>query len=287
MSIRNTTIIKQPTTIYEPSAQKSTKKTQSSDTQTTNSFKDSLSESVVKEFKRRHPDSARHVDQQVRAGKAVREKYGNGISTEDMTMEEYQAYFYALLDTIPYDSTRINDMTIISISDKGWEQMRKDPDYEAWILGYFVEDRAVRNPFFGWGNDAGCMITEHFGASIEEHNGQGISKAAFESRKPDDDDNEDDEEDWWIKRHKRMKKLMKEQVERSMKKSAAEKAAVKEIYARQQYLSNARQHSFLTTGSPDTPSAVPNPEGIAAAMAAGAYINTLDLFGSGIPGNVN
>ena len=34
---------------------------------------------------------------------------------------------------------------------QGWEQMRKDPDYEAWILGYFVEDRAVRNPFFGWG----------------------------------------------------------------------------------------------------------------------------------------
>ena len=32
---------------------------------------------------------------------------------------------------------------------------------------------------------------------------------------------------------------------------------------------------------------VPNPEGMAAAMAAGAYINTLDLFGSGITGDVH
>lgn len=287
MNITDIMFANRPVTIYDTPTSGIRPNSQSG-SQSTASFKDALTESTVDAFKRRHPDSARHVDQQVRAGKAVREKYGNGISTENMTMEEYQAYFYALLDTIPYDSTHINDTNIISISEAGWEQMRKDPHYEAWILGYFVEDRAVHNPFFGWRNNAGCIVTEHFGASIEEHHGQGISKAAFESRKPDDDDNEDDdEEDWWIKRHKRMKKLMKEQVERAIKKNAAEKAATKEIYARQQYLSRARQHSFLTTGSQNTPSAVPNPEGIAAAMAAGAYINTLDLFGSGITGDVH
>lgn len=282
MNITDIMFTNRPTTIYDTPIP-SSNHTQS---QSAKTFKDSLEESVVDTFKRRHPDSARHVDQQVRAGKAVREKYGAGISTEDMTMEEYQAYFYGLLETIPYDSTRVNDTTVISISEKGWEQMRKDPDYEAWILGYFVEDRSVRNPFFAWGNDSGSMITEHFGASIEEHHGQGISKAALEGRKPDDDD-DDDEEDWWIKRHKRMKKLMKEQVERSMKKDAAEKAAAKEIYARQRYLSNARQHNFLTTGSQETPATIPNAEGIAAAMAAGAYINTLNLFGSGITGDVH
>ena len=283
MSITNTTIIKQPTTIYETSAQGSTKKTQSSDTQTINSFKDSLSESVVKEYKRKHPDRAAHVDKQVRAGKAVKERNGVAdLSTEDMTMEEYQAYFYALLDTIPYDFTRVNDTTIITISDKGWEQMRKDPDYEAWILGYFVEDRSVRNPFFGWGNDAGSMITEHFGASIEEHHGEGISKAALKGNS----DKDDDEEDWWIKRHKRMKKLMKEQVDRAIKRDSAQKAAAQEEYTRQQFLSSARQHSFLTSDGKTVPTA-PNPEGISAAKAAAAYNNTLDIFGSGVTGNVN
>ena len=283
MSIMNTAILGQPTTIYEYSASagNSAGKTQATDH--AGSFKDVLTESVVDKYKRRHPDHAAHVDKQVRAGKSVKERNGvSDFSTENMTMAEYQAYFYALLDTIPYDSTRINDTSVISISDKGWEQMRKDPEYEAWILGYFVEDRAVRNPFFGWGNDAGSMITEHFGASIEEHHGEGISKAALKGNS----DKDDDEEDWWIKRHKRMKKLMKEQVDRAIKRDVAQKAAAREEYTRQQYLSSARQHSFLTSDGKTVPTA-PNPEGISAAMAAAAYINTLDIFGNGVAGNVN
>lgn len=245
-------------------AAKSTKKTDSSD-----SFRNLVQESVVDEFKRKNPDRASHVDQQVKAGRAVREKYGRGISTEDMSMAEYQAYFYALLDTIPYDYTQMNNTVTISISDKGWEQMRQDPDYEAWILGYFVEDRAVRNPFFGWGDNAGSIVYERFGASIEEHRGDGFGKAAFRGSKADDDD---DEEDWWIKRHKRMKKLLKEQVEQSLQRDMAQKTAAREEYARQQYESSMRQHSFLTTGSPDSKE-VPTAGSPAAAMtAAAAYV---------------
>lgn len=284
MNLANIMRINQPTTIYNTPTISATQKTESS-----SAFKDTLEESVVDAFKRRRPDCARHVDQQVKAGRAVKERNGVAdLSTEDMTMEEYQAYFYRLLETIPYDSTRVNDTSIITISEKGWEQMRKDPDYESWILGYFVEDRAVRNPFFGWGNDAGSMITEHFGASIEEHHGEGFSKAALKGN-TDKDNDDDDKEDWWIKRHKRIKKLMQEQVERSMKKDAAGKAAAKEEYARQQYLSSQRQHNFLTSGTTaatdDT--AKPNPEGIAASMAAAAYINTIDLFGTGMVGEVH
>ncbi len=284
MNLANIMGLNQPTTIYNTPKISSTKKPESSD-----SFKDALEESVVDTFKRRRPDCARHVDQQVKAGRAVKERNGvSGLSTKDMTMEEYQAYFYGLLETIPYDSTRVNDTSIITISEEGWEQMRKDPDYESWILGYFVEDRSVHNPFFGWSNDAGSMITEHFGASIEEHHGEGFSKAALKGN-VDQDDDDDEEEDWWIKRHKRIKKLLHEQVERAMKKDAAGKAAAKEEYARQQYLSRQRQHSFLTSGTTaaanDT--ARPDPEGIAASMAAAAYVNTLDLFGTGMMSDVH
>lgn len=282
MNLTNTTIINYTTTKYTSSAGNTAAKTQSS-----GSFKDTLTESVVDSYKRKHPDHASHVNQQVRAGKSVREKNDVAdLSTEDMTMEEYQAYFYTLLETIPYDPTRVNDTTILTISDKGWEQMRKDPDYEAWILGYFVEDRAVHNPFFGWGNNDGNMISEHFGASIEEHHGESFSKAALKGNSDNDDD---DEEDWWIKRHKRMKKLMREQIERNIKRDAAQKALAKEEYARQQYLSRARQHNFLTSDTevPADAIAKPNPDGIAASMAAAAYINTLDLFGSGAVGDVH
>ena len=246
---------------------------------TAGTFKDLVQESVVDEYKRKHPDHASHVDQQVKAGRAVREKNAAGISTENMTMAEYQAWFFALLDTIPYDSTRVNDTTTITISDKGWEQMRKDPDYEAWILGYFVEDRAVRNPFFGWGNNEGCVIFERFGASIEEPRGDGFSKSALNGSRSDDDD-DDDVEDWWIKRHKRMKKLLKEQVERDIKRDIAKRSVLQEEYSRQQYISSQRQHSFLTSGTVNAPG-VPLPKNPASSLnAALTYTSILDLFGS-------
>lgn len=271
MSIAATYIVDNTPTTYKSFIKSTTTKTES-----TNDFKDAIQESTVDVFKRRHPDHARHVEQQVRAGRAVRKKNGaTNVATKEMTMEEYKAYFTALLDTIPYDSTRVNDVTTISISEKGWEQMKKDPDYEAWVLGYFVEDRSVRNPFFGWGNNDGIICLEHFGASIEEHHGEGFNKAAFKNDKPDKDDEE--EEDWWIKRHKRMKKLLKEQVERTMKKDAAQKYALREEYARQQYLSSQRQHSFLTSGTPDSNTA-PMTEGTATSIAVAAYTGTLDLF---------
>lgn len=243
------------------------------------SFLNSREESVVDKFKQKHPDHAHHVNQQVRAGRSVREKNGLPDSvTQNMTMEEYQAYFYALLDTIPYDPTRVNDTTVISISDRGWEQMRKDPDYEAWILGYFVEDRSVRNPFFAWGNNAGNFISERFGASIEEHVGQGVSKASLEG----DREEEDEEEDWWIKRHKRMKKLLKEQVERSTNRDILQKAAIREEYSRQQHISSLKQQHFLTSGTQDTQSR-PVPEGMAVSVAAAAYSAAIDLFTTSIP----
>ena len=278
MSTAATYIVDNHPLTYRYPANNTAKNTTSSES--TTHFEDSLKESVVDTFKRRHPDSARHVDQQVKAGKAVREKNGCAkVSTKDMTMEEYQAYFTALLDTIPYDSTRVNDTSTITITDEGWEQMKNDPDYEAWVLGYFVEDRSVRNPFFGWGNNDGSIIYEHFGASIEEHHGEGFSKAALKGNKPEDDDKE---EDWWIKRHKRMKKLIREQVERNMKKDAAQKDAARDAYTRQQHLSSQRQHSFLTSGTLDVQGS-PLPaqtEGAAASAALTAYMSSLDLFGT-------
>lgn len=274
MSVAYTSAVDYQNTVYEYSS-KSTSKT----TTASNSFGNILKESAVDDYKMRHPDRARHVDSQVKLGKAFLEKNGLDSSlTENMAMDQYQAYIYALIDKIPYDYTRQNDTTFVSISDRGWEQMRKDPKYEAWIIGYLVEDRSIRNPFYGWGNNVGSVISEHFGASIDEHHGQGFSKAVF---KDDSSDNDDEEEDWWIKRHKRMKKLLKEQVERTMKKDAAEKAALQEEYTRQQYLHTQRQQSLL---SPNTSENQPISEqhlgNHATAAAASAYIGTLDLFGA-------
>lgn len=200
-------------------------------------------ESVVEDYKKRHPENASHVDGQVNAGKSVRSKNGaENIDTETMTMEEYKSYFNALLDTIPYDSTRIYDETILSISDDGWEQMKKDSDYEAWILGYFVEDRAVRNPFLGLGGNQGSMIIEKFGASIDEHHGVGYTKSSVTGSDSKDSDSLDT---WWIKRHKRMKKIIKEQGLKAQKRSALLREQAQLDFRKQQWMSQQRLEQFL------------------------------------------
>lgn len=213
--------------------------------------------SVVDDFKTRNPDRARHVDQQVRAGMNYIEK--NGLSadmTAAMTMGEYQAYIYALTDSIPYDFTRQNDTTVISISEQGWEQMRKDPKYEAWVIGYLTEDRSIRNPFYSWGDDGGSVISEHFGASIEEHHGTGFHKPTAPK-----DDQDDDREDWWIKRHKRIKKLIREQTEKKMRQDAAARTRFQKEYALRRYEEAQGGISADRRPNPD-----PGSAGIAAAV---------------------
>lgn len=208
-----------------------------------------VSISAVEEYKAKHPQDASHVSAQVNAGKDVRRKFGaEHVDTANMTMEEYQAHFYSMLGTIPYHPTRLNDDVIISISEEGWEQMKSDPDYEAWVLGYFVEDRAVPNPFYGWGGNSGSLVIEHFGASIEEHHGEGFSKSDAGSG---GSKAEREQESWWDTRHKRMKKALKEQAIRAQERFAAKRRADRKEYLMRQLESQQRLHRFLTADTED------------------------------------
>lgn len=155
--------------------------------------------SVVDEHKKKHPEEASIVDGQVKAGEQARKRYGSDVSKKDMSMSEYKRYITGILNQIPFDSTRIYDEEIISISEKGWEQMKNDPKYEAWILGYTVRNRSVSNPFAVMGAASFCV--ERFGASIEEHRGESVSKSASKS-------SSSEEESWWAKRHRKIAELL-------------------------------------------------------------------------------
>lgn len=155
--------------------------------------------SVVDEHKKKHPEEASIVDGQVKVGEQARKRYGSDVSKKDMSMSEYKRYITGILNQIPFDSTRIYDEEIISISEKGWEQMKNDPKYEAWILGYTVRNRSVSNPFAVMGAASFCV--ERFGASIEEHRGESVSKSASKS-------SSSEEESWWAKRHRKIAELL-------------------------------------------------------------------------------
>ena len=191
---------------------------------------------VVQEYKQRHPDRAAHVDAQVQAGKKHIKNCGaENISRSDMTMDEYKAFFKELLDRVPYDSSRVNDTQIWSITEEGWEQMKNDPDYEAWVLGYTVEDRSVHFPF-----QTSNLCIEKFGASIEEHIGQGFPKEEKNTKKSGKK-----EESWWYKRHKRMEELIKEQEVKAQKKAVAKRKAFQKQRVQAQAESSYRMQKYF------------------------------------------
>lgn len=169
---------------------------------------DSKKGSVVDEFKKKHPKEAGTVNGQVNAGKAVLKKNGaENVSREDMTMEEYKQFFTKMMNSIPFDVSQQMEVEIWNISEKGWEQMKNDPDYEAWVLGYTAQDRAFHNPFASMPGYSPNIHTEQFGASIEEHLGQSVPMSSSGQKAS----SADDEEDWWEKRHKRMEAFMEQQ----------------------------------------------------------------------------
>ncbi|MCM1254307.1 MAG: hypothetical protein NC321_15930 [Clostridium sp.] len=168
------------------------------------------SESVVREYVTKHPESKSNVDKQLRLGREVlKRNNAENVSRADMTMAEYKQFFTALMDSIPFDSSQKNNIEVWNISEKGWEQMKTDPDYEAWILGYTAQDRAVHNPFAAMPGYSPNYHTEHFGASIEEHIGQSVPMSSPAKK----DDSDSDEESWWLKRHKRIKEILAENAE--------------------------------------------------------------------------
>lgn len=235
-------------------------------------------ESAVAAYKKKHPEDAAHVDGQVKAGKKVLEKNGvTDVSREDMTMEEYKAFFTALMDSIPFDASHQGDVEIWSISEKGWEQMKNDPEYEAWVLGYTSENRAVYNPFASWPGYSPGICTEKFGDCIEQHIGQSIPTSSGSSKKTEDSD----EESWWVRRHKKLKELLELQ-EKAARQQAAlnRKIALENLYEEQE-ANNARLRYFLTEGMAGEESALSS-SGHVTVVASAAYLNMMDLFGSGL-----
>ncbi len=235
-----------------------------------------VTESAVEKYIKRHPEDRDHVESQVRAGKKVLEKNGvKDVSREDMTMEEYKKFFTALMDSIPFDASQRGNVEFWSISEKGWEQMKNDPEYEAWVLGYTSENRSVYIPFASWPGYSPSICTEKFGDSIEQHIGQSVPTDSGSSKKT-----ENEEESWWSKRHKKLKELMELQEKAARERAAANRKMQQQALLQEQMISSARLRNFLTEGAFGEENPVFSSGHVT--VAANTYLNMMDLFGGGL-----
>ena len=132
--------------------------------------------SVMEEYYARKPQYKERAKERVDGGYVVLKCAG--ISTEDMenmSMNEFKDVMSKVIAGIPHHATRPYDEETVLISEEGWENMKKDPDYAAYVVGLLQEDRSFANPFFALG-DKGSYIVQHFGASPGDYHGVGFSK---------------------------------------------------------------------------------------------------------------
>lgn len=131
------------------------------------------------------------------------EKAG-AVSTKDMTMEEYKQYIHDKISQIPMHPTRMSESISINISEAGFEVMKNDPEYEAWVLndlrtGWAQPDRWA-------GVCGGAYSTIYYGATKEECHAEmwsagyqnGSGKSLFDSKAKDS---------FWERRVERKKQM--------------------------------------------------------------------------------
>ena len=90
----------------------------------------------------------------------------SGLSPRQMTMEQYKAYIDQKIKQIPVHPSRRNEMISVTISDEGYEAMKNDPEYEAWVLNDLRLEWS--QPGFYFGGSVRSYTTVCYGATKEE-----------------------------------------------------------------------------------------------------------------------
>ena len=131
---------------------------------------------VMAEYYTRKPQYRELQEGRISMGYSVLSSIGlSAEEMESMSMSEFRNVISNTIADIPHHGTRPYDEETVLITEEGWENMKKDPDYAAWVVGIIKEDRSVSNPFFGMG-DKGAFITQTFGGSPSDYHGYGYSK---------------------------------------------------------------------------------------------------------------
>lgn len=89
---------------------------------------------------------------------------------EDMGMEAYKQSIWEKISNLPMSSSSQMQSISIQISDAGFEAMKDDPEYEAWVLDTLAQDFRFENP---WTSVCGGgYVVHHFGATKDQYHGE-------------------------------------------------------------------------------------------------------------------
>ena len=137
-------------------------------------------------------------------------------TTTEMTMAEYQEYIWEKIDSFPFSPTRPYDEQTIKISEKCWNRMKDDPEYENKMMNIIKDGRQYPDPFFGMGSCGAYEVLDFDG-------GEGCLSHTFSKNfggsklGASNQFDKESEGAFWSNRRKRMKELYKESEERYLR----------------------------------------------------------------------
>ncbi|MDE7445619.1 MAG: hypothetical protein K2N15_07970 [Lachnospiraceae bacterium] len=169
------------------------------------------------------------------------EKAG-AVSTKDMTMEEYKQYIHDKISQIPMHPTRMSESISINISEAGFEAMKNDPEYEAWVLNDLRTGWAQPDRWAGVCGGAYSMI--YYGATKEECHAEmwsagyqnGGGKSLFDNKAKDS---------FWERRVER-KQRMEAQIKEQQEKKRIQKAAMEKSDAHKRLMSQREKEAVYS-----------------------------------------
>ena len=134
-------------------------------------------------------------------------------TTTEMTMAEYQEYIWEKIDSFPFSPTRPYDEQTIKISEKCWNRMKDDSEYEEKMMNIIKDGRQYPDPFFGMGSCGAYEVLDFDG-------GEGCLSHTFSKNfggsklGASNQFDKESEGAFWSNRRKRMKELYKESEDR-------------------------------------------------------------------------
>ena len=137
-------------------------------------------------------------------------------TTTEMTMTEYQEYIWEKIDSFPFHPTRPYDEETVKISEKCWERMKDDPEYEEKMMNLIKDGRQYPDPFFGMGSSGAYWVLEFDGGEGCLSHGFSKNLGGSKSGASSQFDAES-EGGFWSSRRKRMKELYQESEERYLR----------------------------------------------------------------------
>lgn len=129
----------------------------------------------------------------------------HGVSTDDMSLQQYKKYISGRISAIPVDPSRALESLAVRISDEGFEAMKADPDYEKWVLEKLTTAWAQPKPL-GVGGYAG-YTTYSVGADEDSFRTTSVDLGDDKGSLADQL-KKDEGETFWERRHRHHEEYM-------------------------------------------------------------------------------